>query len=329
MNKFYTYFSAKTAILVLIFVALCMTTACDKKNSVGNLGIQTVTIKVDWSASRLTDTPESAEIYVYPPTGGSPEVLSSVGESGATVQLSGGVNNVAMHNSNFRQIQIRDYNYYSTLAFELSELASVSLPDGAGQAQQPELPTKYLPNLEESLMLISANSSIRVAGQDSMSVTLVPREISRRLRFIINIPTTFNVKNVTGALSGVASKVYAQTTTATTGHSSNALIEFETTREPYKIVSEGEIGILGITPNNNTPESTVLSLYIETEIYVIDFINNYHKDLTEYLNEFASGDITITLDATDPDPDAGDSLNFEITVEPWIQEDGGDLELQP
>ncbi len=330
MNKKLTYLRGKTTILALLFVALFHLCACDKVNSLENLGLQEVVLKVDWSGTDLANTNAEATVYIYPPTGAVPTVLTGVTGQGTSVILVGGVNKIAMHNSEMNQLQILNVSKYENIHAKVNELSDVKLPTGQGQTEMPDLPTKYIPSLDDKLMIISANSQIAAAGDNTTVITLKPKNTVYKYKFIVNIPTVYNVTNITAALSGIASTTYLSTTKTTTENQSNALIELELEQSNYsQITAEGEFNHLGLIPNNGEINTNVLSLYIETEYVVEDFINNYKKDLTEYFNDFQGQNLIITLNATTPDPENGEIITFEVTVEPWIEKDGGEMDLEP
>lgn len=312
---------------VLLFLGVAFS-ACDK-TMINVPEKSSVTFTVDWAGVKSTDDVATASIYLYPTTGEQPIILTGVSAEKTTTVVPAGTYRVIAYNENLANIRVRNSGAYST--FE-AYVVPTARPDtekfnSKGTSIETSIPSvEYL-----NLLTGTASRELIVDGVEPYNFTLRPKTATSSYRFTVRIPTRLEFTEVSAVLGGIASRMGLFEAKPLADDISSVDIPLTTTLNDSKdtILCRGSVETFGVDPSNRNVWSNTLYMHLVPRVPDDKLKTNYEVDLTSYFDKYNSLNLDIDIKVESPNPDVTDDVIFIITVKPWIEEDGGHIDMEP
>ncbi len=304
-----------------IFMMLMFFSGC-KPNKVTTEGIPVVNMTFDWSQVKGDKNNLTASIYLYPTTGGDPLIYTGVPPQGIVQEILQGDYYAMVYNENLGEMEVSGKDTTTTF---IATLPIYTTPKITASTLGSFVPSANY------LHLLPGTSGTLISLERSVDITFRPVTTTYTYQFIVNIPTEISVSRVEAVFSGVASQMSMYTHLPLNEGISNIEIPLSYTRDDANdlFIADGSVEILGVNRIDRSPGVNSLYLKIVPAAITPGFKEDYEIDLTDYITNFSDTDLVITVNAESPDPSSPDEIPFDITVVPWDQEDGGELDVEP
>lgn len=316
------------SIVVLLFFGVAFS-ACSK-TVVDVPDRSDVAFSVDWSGVKANDEVMTASIYLYSKTiDVQPIVLSGVSADKTVAVVPAGVYRVIAYNENLSNVKVRNSGAYSTFEAYLTPTvrADAQKFNSKGSSIETSIPSvEYL-----NLLTGAASRELVVEGGEPYSFTLRPKTATSTYHFTVRIPSRLDYSEISAVLSGLASKMGLYEAKPLAGEISSADIPLTMTLNESKdtILGRGAIETFGVDPANRNAWSNTFYLYMVPRVADQGVKKSHEIDLTSYFDKYNSLDLDVDIKVDNSDPDDPTDVEFEITVKPWIVEDGGHVDVEP
>lgn len=275
---------------------------------------------IEWPTTKTNELPKTGSIYLYPVSGGSPTVLAGIDGRSSTVMLAEGKYNVVVYNENINAIQLRNNESFSD--FE-AYLPVKALLDNQVASTIDQADFFYL-------LSAQSNRQIEIVKGEGKVYTLRPEAATQSFRFEITLNTDIEFNQISGLLTGVASRLNIQTSRAIASDISSLQIPFAlSTNNSGTLIASGVVESFGVDPGNRNPGSNVLVLDLVPVVPNDKIKTHYEEDMTAKFDQFNNISLDIKIVVDPPTPDKPEELKITIDVVPWIQEDGGNIDVNP
>lgn len=279
-----------------------------------------VAFVIEWPSTKTDEIPKSGSIYLYPQGGGAPLILSGVNGRSKSIVVSEGRYDLAIYNENIKNVQLR--NQESLKDFE------AYLPIKTRRDNR----TTNIIDQADFLYLLPAKAyrQIEIINGEDKVFTLRPEAATQSFRFEVLMNTTIGFDQVSGVLSGVASRLNILSSKALASDISSIQIPLVlSTNSSGVLMASGVIETFGVDPENRTPGTNVLTMDLIPTVANDKLKTHYEEDLTAKFDQFNNISLDIKIVVDPPTPDKPDELKITIDVVPWIQEDGGNIDVSP
>lgn len=305
---------AMIAMITALFLCACTKTTVETK------AITTVGFVINWPTTKAV-TPSSGKVFLYSKTGGAPIEMAVKDDKTEVINIAEGKYDVVVCNDDVQNVQMR--NTGSLADFE----AFLPLTQRSQATIMPQADPLFL-------IKDNANREIEIIKNEPRLLTLNPQASTQTYRFSVVVEADIEFSSATAALSGIASRMKIFAAKPVSGQDIGTVSVNLLANKNNSTTMNGQVEVFGVDQSNREAGANTFTFDLVPTLPNDDIETHFTEDLTQKLNEFNNTnldfEVKVKQKPVDPvEPEKPRPIEIEITVKPWIEEDGGKIEVTP
>lgn len=301
-------------VIIVLFLCACTKTAVETK------AVTTVGFVINWPTTKSVK-PSSGKVFLYPKAGGAPIEMAIRDNKTDVVNIVEGKYDIVVCNDDVQNIQLR--NTGSLADFE----AFLPLTQRSTSALIPQADPLFL-------IKDNANREIEIIKNEPRVLTLNPQASTQTYRFTVVVEADIEFSSITASLSGIASRMKMFAAKPVSGQDIGTVSVSLLTNKNNSMTMNGQVEVFGVDQSNRAAGANTFTLDLVPTVPNDNIKTHFSEDLTQKLNEFNNTnldfEVKVKQEPVDPvEPEKPRPIEIEITVKPWIEEDGGKIEVTP